>query len=600
LPIGTLLPLAFVISFSLLLQRRTLLSGEPGRRLFLPGWWTAVFGALIFLVTWGTLGSPDPVPVLFALFLSLSVSDRLGPLLRRVDRIFCLSWTPVVIGCANALLIWWFWGSLREIPISDDEASYLLQAEIFASGRWTAPACPIPEFFEQVHVFVTPVLAGKYPPGHSILLVPGIWLGLPGLVPVILGALGGAFLFALARRISNAWVALLAWVLWTTAPAVLQVQASYFSQTTSTALWMAGWWALLKWRDTGHLRWLLAVGVSLAWGVLTRPLTALAFMVPVVFVVFRTASTRRAWQQLAVAGGIGIAILCLLPFWNLHTVGDWRTTPYARYSQAYFPYEKPGFGVDPTPPLRTLPSAMEAHDRHFRRIHREHTVSALPELLGRRLAAITRVLWGDWRFFLLLFALLGSFALPQEGTFALLTSGLLVLAYLFHGHSHIWTIYYFELQASLAFLTALGFWRIMSASGEAREETAGHWVRLLLPRNVLAALLLAVAILCGSVVPLDGARQARLKNSEDQRLLRAQIAALPATKAIVFVRHSGPGAGLRLVRNGPDLQRARAWVVHDRGGENERLLRLAPERVPYLYDTDRRLLFALPEEGVRN
>ena len=41
---------------------------------------------------------------------------------------------------------------------------------------------------------------------------------------------------------------------------------------------------------------------------------------------------------------------------------------------------------------------------------------------------------------------------------------------------------------------------------------------------------------------------------------------------------------LSLIRNEPDAARARVWTVYDRGADNERLMRVAPDRVPFLYD----------------
>jgi hypothetical protein len=93
---------------------------------------------------------------------------------------------PAVFGAVTAVMTAWVWGGLRVVPVFHDEAAYLLQARIFASGRWASPAPPLPEFFEQFHVLVTPVVASKYPPGQSLLMAPGALLGLPGLVPVII------------------------------------------------------------------------------------------------------------------------------------------------------------------------------------------------------------------------------------------------------------------------------------------------------------------------------------------------------------------------------------------------------------------------------
>src|SRR6266566_2947042 len=122
--------------------------------------------------------------------------------------------TPLAVAFATMLVIWYVWGSLHQVPIVHDEASYLLQAETFARGRWTMPSPPLPAFFEQFHVFVTPTFASKYPPGHGMLLVPGIWLGIPGLIPLVLNGLAAALLFVLVRRVTNGWIALLTFVLW--------------------------------------------------------------------------------------------------------------------------------------------------------------------------------------------------------------------------------------------------------------------------------------------------------------------------------------------------------------------------------------------------
>jgi hypothetical protein len=49
-----------------------------------------------------------------------------------------------------------------------------------------------------------------------------------------------------------------------------------------------------------------------------------------------------------------------------------------------------------------------------------------------------------------------------------------------------------------------------------------------------------------------------------------------------------------LIVNEPDLERARSWIVYDRGPENARLMRLAPDRAAYLFDEATHTLTALP------
>jgi hypothetical protein len=159
---------------------------------------------------------------------------------------------PMVAGAISAALTLFVWGSPAEPGVIHDEQAYVLQAQIFASGRWTGEIPPLPEFFEQPHVFVEPHLAAKYPPGHSLFMVPGIWLGLPGLMPLVLAGVSGGLIFSLARRLADPPVALLTWSLWSTSVASLFYRASYLSQNTSTALWLLALWALLDWKRDGH------------------------------------------------------------------------------------------------------------------------------------------------------------------------------------------------------------------------------------------------------------------------------------------------------------------------------------------------------------
>src|SRR6185295_5935043 len=147
-------------------------------------------------------------------------------------------WAPAIAGVVTFAIVRLVWRSLAEPGVIHDERAYLLQAEIFARGHWTAPSPPLPDFFAQMHVFLQPALFAKYPPGHAVMLVPGIWIGLPGLMPAVLAGVTGGLTFWLARRLSNIWTALLTWLLWTTAPATLVWAASYFSESTSAVMWL--------------------------------------------------------------------------------------------------------------------------------------------------------------------------------------------------------------------------------------------------------------------------------------------------------------------------------------------------------------------------
>jgi len=489
---------------------------------------------------------------------------------------------PVIAGIITTLVTWWLWGTLSPTPWVHDEVAILLQARIFANFQWAAPSPPLPEFFEQYHVFVTPTLAPKYPPGHALTMVPGVWLGLPGLMSVLLSGVTGGMLFLLARRYSNGIVALLAWLIWLIAPAALRFRPSYFSEVTTGAIWLVAWWTLLRYRESGARKWLVALAALVAWGGITRPVTMIVFAIPVGPIVLWTVWKRRAWLDVAAALPLALAICAIVPLWGRSVLGEWGKNPYAYYQALYFPVENPGFGVDTTPPLRTLPPDMARFNDYAREMHEIHTAERLPEVLEARLTELRRGMWGQD--FLYLLAILGALVMPAAVAVALGTCVLVVLAYLSIAHQPYWLIYYLEVMPVLAFLSALGLWQFVTLVTELAPRRVSRARELALPTLVTCAALMSW--LSADSLPAFGKwhRQLAIARRYHQSF-QGLISQIPDKKAVVFVRYA-PGAGVHrsLTNNEPDPSAARVWAVHDLGDENLRLLKIAPDRVPYLYE----------------
>jgi hypothetical protein len=511
----------------------------------------------------------------------------------RAATLLSSTWAPVVAGIVTVLLVRIVWGSFHESGVVHDERAYLLQAEIFAGGHWTAPSPPLAAFFEQMHVFIEPAVFAKYPPAHALTLVPGIWLGLPGLMPALMAGIAGALVFWLARRLANEWTALLTWWLWTTAWATLLFSASYFSETTSTAMWLIAVWATIRWLDSGRRADLLIVAAALAWGFVTRPLTMAALALPVAFVIVRRVMATRGWRTLAAPVVLGAAMLALGPLWNQQTLGDWRLDPYPHYSRVYFPYDKPGFGADPAPPLRPIVPEMAAVGAWSRDLHARYMLSSLPSAFAQRLIAILSWFAEGWRLalgVLVLAAALHPSGVERAGVAAI---ALLLLAYLTFAHDPGWIIYYEEVLPILYFVAARELGRVVHVFSGLGPEVSVRW-----PASAANASL-AVALL---LLPLGMNDVRRVRATSDvqnafHRAARAAIATLPPGKAIVFVRYpsqSLQSSSLALTRNERDLGSAQRWVVYDRGPRNTELRALAPDRAAYRLDAATMRMERLP------
>lgn len=492
----------------------------------------------------------------------------------------------VIVFLVTFVVIWYAWGSLNPIPVVHDELAYVLQAQIFARGKWALPSPPMPMFWQQPHVLVEPTLASKYFPGHSLVLALGAFIGWPALIPMLLQATSSALLFVLARRVASGAVGFFAWIVWLVAPITTYFGASYFSETTTAVCWLAGWYALLQWRSTRALRWLLAVAFFTGWCAITRPLTGVAYAIPVAVVVLRDVVSGRRWRDFALAFAMGLAVLSIVPIWSAHATGDWRLTPQTLYTRMYMPYDVPGFGLSTTPPAHAITPDLALLNQAYSSVHVDHLPSALPHKFVVRARYLSVSVWGVTRGVLGIFALLGLITLTGTTAFAVVSALMLLLTYLLYATPPQWTLYYYESVAAWAYLSAAGMAWAASKAGRPRGTSMSPTFGWRSPRWSRAmcagALVLAVA-------GMGAAKLIRAQHIDDSRTLRrfyALLGSIHDRRAVVFVRYSPMhDAHAAFVRNVANLEREPIWVVYDRGAaENAQLLAHAPERKAYLFD----------------
>jgi len=528
--------------------------------------------------------------VLVAAFVvALAERGREAPshvIVQSVRRALDARLAPLVAGFFFGLAVWWTWGPGQPLPDLHDELAYLLQAKLFAHLRWTAPGPPSPEFFAQAHVLNDPLVASKYPPGHSLLLAVGELVGSPSLIVILLGALRAGLAFALARRLTNGAIALGTVVLMMHGQS-LYFAASFFSETTTGALLLLAWYALLRWHEPGEhrTRWMVVVALSLGWCAITRPFSAVLFSLPIAAVVLRDVWRTRRWRDLMFGLVAGSAVVAILPLWSARTTGDWKVWPVAVYTRDYMPFDRPHFGYDSTPPRKTPPPDLAFVNLSLDSVQRSHTVAELPNIAHDRWLFLADQSWwhpiteGS-------LAVLGLALAPAAVWLGAATTAIVFVGYLAHPTWPNWTIYYMEIAPVLAFLTVCGLALVLRVL--AREpERAWDWARA--PR---AAVAMCVAILFTIPMLRREVRFDRFQHGQNAiytREFRNVVAHLPGP-SVLFVRHAKFHEAHRsLVVNDPDFATSNTWLAYDRGDSaNAALMKRLPERTAFLFDEQHR------------
>jgi hypothetical protein len=446
---------------------------------------------------------------------------------------------------------------------------------------------PQPEFFWQYHTFVNPVLAAKYPPGHSLLLTIGVWFGAPWLVPVTCAGLGAAVLFALSRRWTTRNAALLAVGIAATSQIWLRFSPSYFSETTTAALFLISWFALANHWQNGRLRWLALLAAGVGLGAITRPLTMLAFALPTGVAALWSLRLHRAWRQIPIALLVVAMFGGLALVWDARVTGNWRLSPHAEYARRYSPADRMGFSLDASEPADTLSSEQRWYAQAIRRIHEEHSVARLGTIAMRRGAQLADVAT-SFRGLPLLLALV-AFAVLPIGVFAV-AMGTVVsvfVAYFAYAHLASWTLYYLELEAPLAFLTAVGVLVVTRRTASGLSRLSRQRADPQRAERVAFAILSAVLVIPGAAMSIPFRRA----HVDDRRLADAFARAtqtLPSRPIVAFVRERmDRHPEQSVVQNVVDLKGARIWTVHDEGALDSRLTAIAPTRAAYLIEETR-------------
>ncbi len=255
-----------------------------------------------------------------------------------------LKWRLLFSLLAAALSMWSSWIIYQSETTGSDENSYIFQAHNFSQGCISRPAPVLKQSFDQDMIILDNGAGwlSRYPPGHPLWLVPGVWLGRLHLMIALAAGLGMWFVCAAASesKISEVFVALPLLC----SPFFGFMYGTLLSHTSGFMAAACLLWAYLRWRHSKA--WIFAVIAGLAWSLffLNRTYTALLVAIPfgcdaVLLGAFDRSRPR--WKGIllfALASGAGV--LAYL-FYNRLTTGDFFTATYLYYA----PSENLGFGL---------------------------------------------------------------------------------------------------------------------------------------------------------------------------------------------------------------------------------------------------------------
>jgi len=300
---------------------------------------------------------------------------RLGSHLRRLAT--KRAWVALVLAalslCSRALLLPWI---PVPKPAIQDEFSYLLAADTYASGRLTNPSHPLWVHFETVHLLVQPTYQSKYPPVQGLLLALGQvvfhdpWFG----VWLSMGAMTAAIYWALAGWLPPVWAMAGGLV------ALLRVgflnywSESYWGGAAAAAAGALAIGAVPRLRRKPQARAAIVLGAGIALLANTRPYEGAVLAAICLGAVLMKVRMARLAAPLAL---ILIPAAAWMIYYNYRVTGHPLRLPYMEHERQYaassaFIWSSPG--PEPHYNHESLRASYIGWDSHVRALAQQHPI----------------------------------------------------------------------------------------------------------------------------------------------------------------------------------------------------------------------------------
>ena len=220
-------------------------------------------------------------------------------------------------------------------PVTTDENSYLFQARTFSELRLRRPVPQPPEIYQRRMMIADEKVGwvSRYPPAHSLWLIPGVWLGDARLAIAMAAGLSVWFLTGCAGMLGGpVWPTVLFLL---SCPFFLMMHGTLLSHTSGMTAVAIMLWGYLRWRLRDRMDG--AVIAGLAWSVFylnrtyTAMLVAIPFALDALFTLWRYPD-RRQWLGAGLfAGCAALGALLYLGYNHLIT-GSAFLPPFIYYN----------------------------------------------------------------------------------------------------------------------------------------------------------------------------------------------------------------------------------------------------------------------------
>jgi len=467
-----------------------------------------------------------------------------------------------------------------------DEHSYAIQVQMMARGRlWLPPIPPeVADFISSFALFISPAYGSMYFPGTALMYAPTIWLHLPfWAMPVIFAGACVGLTYRVIAELIDGVAGLLAALMMTSLPAFRSLSLMLLSQTPMLLLGLLLACAWLRWRAQRRAAWELAIGALAGWAMVTRPLDALAHVVPVgCAMMLDLLGSRARWSE--IVRTMVLIIVAASPFLAVEAIqnrgmtGHWLESPNQAYAAANYPAPVVGFHtIDwKRAPIPKLAEDRELIENSFWAEYRNYRLRDVPMAWWKeRIPRTLLVTLPDPLLAMLIpIGILGLIDRRRRvlAAIALLFCLLYALSVSYQQH------YIMVNVPGVLLLVLLGLEQVRS------------WR----PRQSVALTLILAAMSAGAMAQTDAINWSPWL---DLVRIEDKLATLPREPAVVLFRYHPYNPQVNIAYHEPVYNTTTAWPddalvirAHDLGAENIRLFqyyaRTQPDRVIYLYDRD--------------